>query len=365
MKIEKTNWCNIESNFENGSLIIGNGTSIAIHHSFDYTGLYEESIKQKLISKEVSDIFTLFSTKNFEVILKHLGRAASITELLGEVKTNQTISQKYNEVREALYQIVHRIHPPIISEESFNTFFSKKNLEKKVLFLEKFRTIICLNYDLILYWIMNWSRLTYKTRKDNNEMDAFKVIFKDCFIKCDEKMIFHPDYKILYDSIDERKVSLVFYPHGNIILANDLQDDIPIKILDSSNLLETINSKWASKVFSPLIVCEGETKSKIEAIESNPYTNLVFHAVLPNLHRENKNITILGWSLDKSDQHILRQILRNKPESLAISYYSSANESYLMNRIESTWKGLFTNKETRKLSVNFPIVYLFPARDVW
>ncbi len=368
MNIKIVGWEEIKKYFEDGSLILGNGSSIEIYSKFDYRDLFKEAEKFGRISTEASQIFTEFKSNNFEYILKHLANAAKITAMLNEKSAHGKIINKYDEVRKALYQTVKATHPEIHNIGEFSSFFDKKEFENKVIFLQNFRTIISLNYDVILYWIMIWSMKKYYAIKKTGGTTAVNVFFKDCFyIKDDleDRLLLTPFYEELRTNKDDnRKVSLVFYPHGNIILANDT-DNVPIKIKieEGNNLLTTIDTKWSTRELTPIIICEGKTEAKLKSIEANSYTSLVFYGVLPSLPSD--NIVILGWSLDDSDQHILRQILRNKPTKIAISYHKEPNEALIKTKIKSTWDGLFTIKETANLSVQYPHVYLFPASDVW
>src|SRR5437870_2670223 len=92
---------NIRSNFINGNLIIGNGASIEIHHDFDYRALHSEAVNRGFITGNASDIFSQFSTTNFEIVLKHLARSAIICQLLNETSAHVNISSKYQEIRDA------------------------------------------------------------------------------------------------------------------------------------------------------------------------------------------------------------------------------------------------------------------------
>jgi hypothetical protein len=353
MNIFVSSWDSIKSSFINGSLIIGNGASIEIHSAFDYRILHIEAVKRQLITSIASNIFSQFSTTNFEIVLKHLARSSTICQLLNETSAHVNISSKYQEIRNALYLAIHSIHPNISNQASFQNFSTTKALESKVLFLENFRTIISLNYDVILYWMIMWAMKNYSAAKKTHSASKFNVFFKDCFAVTDEKhdgLLLDPNPTHLRENIqDSRTVTLIFYAHGNLVLANDVDDGVPFKIKANYNLLETINEKWISGKVTPLIVCEGDTESKLKSIESNPYTSFVFHGILPNI--SSANITILGWSLDKSDQHILRQILRNQPRKIAISYHNSPDQASIQKRIQSTWDGMYTDKNTGKLSV--------------
>lgn len=98
-------------------------------------------------------------------------------------------------------------------------------------FLEKFDTIFSLNYDLLLYWAILLR---------NEELKYSR--FKDCFIKGE----FENDYLYLRNPRNSSpKVTLVFYPHGNLALVTD-PFGIVSKICQNTHnkLLDAILENW-------------------------------------------------------------------------------------------------------------------------
>ena len=77
-------------------------------------------------------------------------------------------------------------------------------------FMKRFETVLSLNYDLLVYWAM---------LKGNDEYGNW---FKDGFI---DEGRFDNDYEVLREPLGAERATLVFYPHGNLILATDLIGD--------------------------------------------------------------------------------------------------------------------------------------------
>lgn len=299
-------WNDIKSEFKDGSLLIGNGASIEVCNKFAYKNLFEEAKRQKFITDEVNKLFEKFNTENFELILKHLSRASIVTKILGNNAACKTIDLNYKHIKIALQKTICSIHPEIKDKEKFDKFSDDGNFRDKIVFLKSFRTIYNLNYDVILYWVLLWADWQHSTNKKDKIYD---VKFKDCFISNKKKNIldFENKYERFRESLDDREVTLVFYPHGNIILANNSETDefCKIKADDKQNLLKTIYKKWDDNYLTPLIICEGSSDEKHKAILKNSYTNLIFENILPSAECElNRTMVFLGWSLDKSDQHI-------------------------------------------------------------
>lgn len=72
MNIKIQKWADIKKNYERGTILLGNGSSIAIHSGFDYPSLLELAREKSLISSEIENIFRYFSTEDFELILRML-----------------------------------------------------------------------------------------------------------------------------------------------------------------------------------------------------------------------------------------------------------------------------------------------------
>lgn len=115
------------------------------------------------------------------------------------------------------------------------------------------RTIVSLNYDLILHSIRMYGN------------DAIKDghVFKDGF--SDDGVIFNrwdylkdPYYKSSY----EKEVTRAFYQHGNLSIfrfANGIERKVKRKF--NSDLLETIEENWTDQSI-PIFVAEGTSDKK-------------------------------------------------------------------------------------------------------
>lgn len=317
MEFEIYQWKDIESEFNDSTLLIGNGSSVALDGNFSYKTLKKYAENKESFNDDVLELFEEFDTDDFELILRLVWHATVINEKLG-VRDKKT-KRAYENVREALINTVRDIHSSYdVVENSLPYLYG---------FTKKFRTIISLNYDLIMYWILMYG---------NRQTDGHK--FKDCFVNGS----FRRDWYELRNRLKEKENTLVFYPHGNLCLARNILDE-EIKIeANGVNLLNTILEKWNSEEVIPLFISEGTKEKKLKAIETSAYLSIVYHEVLPEILNFYKpptdkyfdNLVIYGWSLGKHDEHILKQILnpmnkksRNiKRNRLAISIYEPTQE---------------------------------------
>lgn len=346
-------WNEIKNKYQD-SLILGNGSSIAINEKFKYESLYEKAKEMKLIDNELKTLFERFSTHDFESILHKLLQAWTVNQSLSI--DNQQIAIAYNSCRSALIEIIQKIHPQYNEIED-------NVLDKTAIFLNNFKRIITLNYDLILYWSIYRGNLP---RYDSNgNILEEGNLFKDGFIdKVNGDKCFNHDWGFLEEPHKTRKKSiLIFYLHGNLSLANLIKDkiyELDVKITSPDNThLEAIFEKWKSENYSPLFVCEGEEKNKLTSIKNSNYLSIVYYDVLS---RVGDSIAFYGFNFNEQDNHIISRlgdISRKYPiRNIAISVYRDGSEENYMQRVSQ----LVNNKIGRNIEVDF---FDSRSKDCW
>lgn len=290
--IEK--WSDISDRFD-GSLLLGNGASIGIDGSFSYSSLKQHAIDNGLLTHHVEQLFSHFETDDFELILRLVWQANRVNLAL-EIADNATRSA-YEHVRECLIQAVRSIHPEYHAvEEQFSDIAT---------FLSSFKTVLSLNYDLSLYWV-----IMYANREFNGHS------FKDCFLHGE----FDEYWQRFRESISrwDRRNTLVFYPHGSLVLArNVVEEEVKLEA-GSGDLLHAILRQWESGNYIPLFVSEGTSSQKVKAIHNSHYLNTVYREVLPKV---GNNITIYGWGFGEHDVHILSRIAESNVTRIAVSVF--------------------------------------------
>lgn len=292
-------WNDIQDEF-NDTILLGNGASIAIDNRFRYKSLLTEARKKRLISKEIESLFDYFRTQDFEFILSRVWHTYHINKAL-KIKDKITLTA-YNQIRDALIRVIHDIHPEYADIERYLSPIST--------FLSKFKTVLSLNYDLIIYWAMLYSNERYK-----------RIKFKDCF----QKSRFNYDWEEYRKPISgAKKTTLVFYPHGNLILANLIDgSEKKLKKGRIKNLLDQIIEFWNSKSYTPLFVSEGDSEQKLIAIRRSSYLDIVYNSILPSVEN---SIVIYGCSLDGNDDHIIESIFSSSIEKVAVSVYTGSDD---------------------------------------
>lgn len=278
------------------TLLLGNGASIALHNEFSYSTLHGVADAKGLLPT-TAPIFAKIGTTDFEHVLLACWYAEQVNMALGT--TSAGISAAYAEVRAALIDAVHTVHPEHADIAA--------DLVRVASFSSTFQTVVSLNYDLTLYWAM----LLFNAAKGS--------WFKDAFHHGE----FQRDWEYLREPYGHAVgATLVFFPHGCLSLARDHIGDetkIAAPTLATGDLLETITRKWSSGHYVPVFVSEGTSKEKVAAIRRSHYLTNVYEQVLPEL---GEGLVVYGWSFDERDQHILDAISANPPKRMAVSVYT-------------------------------------------
>lgn len=277
-------------------LLIGNGGSIALHEGFGYTSLYDEAVKtgRLAVSQPLFEKVGDKVTTNFEQILQLLHYGIIAQELLEGDASKMRVA--HDEIRTALIWAVKETHCDRKSVEERLRFVSK--------FVQKFRTVVTFNYDLTLYWAILAA---------NNEIGVW---FKDCFI---ERGQFRDDWSSLRKPLRADGTTLLFYGHGNLILARDkFGEEIKIAA-EGGDLLSKITSKWENEGYSPLFITEGTAPQKLKAIRRSKYLSIVYNEVLTSF--EGKDVVVYGLSFQRNDRHILEALKKGPPKTVAVSIY--------------------------------------------
>lgn len=141
-RIDIDTWANISAEGWS-SLLLGNGASIAIHKEFSYPTLHSVADAKWLLAT-TAPIFAKLGTTDFEHVLLACWYAEHVNVALGTPSAD--ISAAYAEVRKALIEAVHSMHPVHADVAA--------DLQRAGTFASSFPTGVSLNYDLTLYWAM-------------------------------------------------------------------------------------------------------------------------------------------------------------------------------------------------------------------
>ena len=305
-------WEKIKNHFTD-NLLLGNGASIAVHAGFSYQSLYQAASEAKFLDENLKALFASFKTTDFEHVLKLLSETNRVNSIVG-IKDDIT-ARSYQKLRGALVKTIHSVHPQYDDVKQY--------LSPMADFMKHFHTALSLNYDLLVYWAMLVGN------------DKYGPHFKDCFPYRE----FENDFGYLYEPQPPATgATLVFYPHGNLVLATKpFEAESKLSRSKEDCLLDTIISKWGLEEYTPLFVSEGDTDQKIRTLERNGYLNVVYNSVLANLE---ESLVIYGWSFDLQDTHILKALARTELQRVAISVHTTEKD-------REDWESFCTMVELR------------------
>lgn len=332
--IELKDWQDISDDFKD-TLILGNGASIAVHGEFSYKSLRDAALERGYITDEVQKVFDHLGTEDFELVLNMLWHAENVNRALGVEET--ITKQAYNDVKEALVQSVREIHCGYEKVEPY--------LPAIYDFMGSFDTVLSLNYDLIVYWTM---------LAGNAQHGPYR--FKDCFT---DGVHLDPNWERLREPLGTSETTLVFYPHGNLVLTSSPTegDRKVVRTDELEQLLERILQAWEAGIGFPLFVSEGEWRQKLRAIQRSGYLSTVYSSIMSDL---GDTVAIYGWALADNDQHILNRLLRIKKEAVAVSVHTPT-----AGDIERYCRGLKDSIEdaATRMGVRKPEILFFDAES--
>lgn len=289
-----TEWNQIAAHYNRGTVLLGNGASIAVSPSFAYGSLLDHAQKNGLLSADVNALFASFGTHDFELILRLVWQALNVNRSL-HIPDDRT-HQAYLNVRDCLIQAVRSVHP---TYEQVNP-----QLPSMYQFLKGFDTVLSLNYDLLVYWTM-----TYGLDIPDGHL------FKDCFVGNGS---FDDAWWRFRELFRERTNTLVFYPHGSLALCrNSVEHEFKIHN-GGAGLLEAILREWQSERVVPLFVSEGTMPQKVSAIQNSYYLSTVYREVLTS---RRATLTLYGWGIGEHDRHLLRRMQGTGIQRVAVSVF--------------------------------------------
>ncbi|ENO97552.1 hypothetical protein C667_08383 [Thauera phenylacetica B4P] len=290
------------------TILLGNGASISVSPSFSYGSLLQHAAERNLLSDDTRRLFEFFRTNDFELVLRIVWQALNVNRSL-RIPDERTHAA-YVGLRDCLIQTVRDIHPEHGAVSA--------HLPSIYQFLKRFRTVISLNYDLVVYWA-----LTYGLDIDDQHA------FKDCFVRGG---VLDDDWKRFRQPIrGDRSTSLVFYAHGSLVLCRNLVErERKIHNLQDG-LLEAVLQRWQNGEVVPLFVSEGTWQQKVSSIQNSYYLSTVYREVLKS---QRDTLVVYGWGFGDQDIHLLKRMKGTGINRVAVSVFRG-NQPYC-NRVFQT-----------------------------
>ncbi|MDO3442333.1 DUF4917 family protein [Agrobacterium sp. V1] len=291
------------------NLLLGNGFSIgAFPEKFSYQNIFRNAdfSGHELIRK----VFERLDTHDFEKVISYLSDMQKTQDIFGNSSTD--FGKEIEFLKEILIKTISASHPDRPDAIDIDKY--KKAGE----FLQFFRKtkkewtggkIFTLNYDLLLYWIINKVGIT----KECN--DGFTSS-----PDTDEYLIWSGEYSAHFADI--------WFLHGALHIF-DADTSIKKNAWNRTDvgLIDQTRTALDNDYF-PIFVTEGTSAEKKEKILHNPYLYTGFRQFSTEMsqssdknNKEKACLVIYGHSLDDSDNHILEAIHKGKVKSVYVSIY--------------------------------------------
>jgi len=320
-------------------LLLGNGFSISCRpDAFNYGALLDEATFNTAHG-DVRAVFELLGTTDFERVIELLRLAGDLTDRYEPgAGLGEKLRHDAQAVREALAVTLAARHPDLPFD------IDQVEYEAVRKFLQHFRKIYTLNYDMLLYWaVMQDLEPEVPTNdgfRNGNDPGADYVIWEPYLDYGEQRLFFLHGGLHLYDSGHE--ISKITWSRTGVPLVDQIREAL------------------AGERY-PLIVTEGTSQEKEAKVLHNAYLN---HAIR-SFAKIQKTIFIHGHSLAANDRHIFRRIEEGKLERVYISLYGDP-ESQANREVVVRGQQLATNRTAfdhrRPLTVEF---YDAESAHVW
>lgn len=305
-------WSEIEDDFRNADIFLGNGFSININPALNYRSLFGKFLSDLQPDDQI--LFRKFGTTNFEEIQTMLSNAAEVNAIFGH--EFGSINEARYRLKSGLIKSINVLHPPF-SQIDPRTIFQ---LSQK---LDWFGNIYTTNYDTFLYHIV-------LTTLDRARKEKSVTPIQDFFRSEDSSLVFIEHARPGFRSI--------YYLHGALFITTDGLAVRKIKRGNKSDELMDLVRLQIHTGHLPLFVSEGTSLQKQIAIDKNNYLAFCQRA----FRTAGNRMVIHGFSFSNADDH-LRSVF-NLDHQLAIGIYmadpNKANISHNIKRIEAKLSGL-------------------------
>lgn len=274
-------------------ILIGNGFSINLCDRLRYNSLCE--LFSKNASTETLAMFKEFNTTNFEVVLEGLSNAQIVNKVLNIQQP--VISKLKEELKTGLISTIQATHP---RASEINDHL----LRSLAFELSSFGNIYTTNYDVFLYKII----LANNSLVEQN-LEDFEE-FADGFYEE------HSKGKLAFGDFDYMPRNLI-YLHGALFFFNP--NGVTVKLTRLDDGIEYVNliKKYLDNDQFPVYVAEGNSDSKLEAINNNYYLRMAYS----KFKNRTDDLATYGFSFSKSDKHIIGAINMSKTKNIIASIY--------------------------------------------
>ncbi len=323
-------------------LLLGNGFSIAYDSAiFSYNALHD--FIKKLDDKDLSKIFGVIETRNFEVIMQYLDNfSALIVAFGGAPKLKKKVDAASAKLKKSLLEAVKTLHPehvfkvPEEQSEACSRFLKQ--------FLDAGGCIYSTNYDLLLYWVLMRNSIVNHVDGCGRELEN-----PDEFLEPEEQIWSELTWG------KHRDEQNVFYLHGALPFFDNGVAVIKEEYDEYNYLLEKISARMERGEY-PIFVTAGDGRQKLTHIMHNQYLTYCYES----LCEIEGSLVTFGFNFGRYDEHIIEAINR-----------AAKHGTKAPDKLWSLYIGVYSNKDRKhieQIASKFKCkVHLFDAKtaNVW
>ena len=299
-------------------VLLGNGFSRACRNNiFAYEALFERADFTNMPLAQQA--FQALNTTDFERVMNALRMAALLVPVYAadnpELAT--ILNTEADALREVLASAIAQNHPERPSDIADEQYAACR------VFLNNFKSVYTLNYDLLLYWAIM-----------QREVGQALSLGDDGFRTPDGG---EAEY-VTWD-VEKTDAQDVFYLHGALHLYDAGSELKKFTWVNTGIcLIEQVREALAENMF-PLIVAEGSSQEKMTRIQHSNYLGRGYRSFA----KITGSLLVYGFAMSQNDEHWLRLIDRNrKLRKLFVGIYgtveSQANQELIArcNQIGTT-----------------------------
>jgi len=282
-------------------LLLGNGFSIACDPSiFTYRSLYEQAQETHFLRiPEAVQMFEVFDTKDFEVVIRALDDAAKTLPVFDPAMqhiANKMESQS-SELKTALVCAIADNHPDVPNHIADEKFWACRRFLSHFLNADNDGKVYTLNYDLLLYWA---------ALHDDPPFSApLTLTINDGFGR--DGLDDAPDY-VTWQGETNARDQRIHYLHGAIHLFDSGSDLKKYTWRNNGVPILTQARVAMEQDMFPLFVAEGSSEQKLSKIKHSAYLYHSYKSFSSQMEQKGQALFIFGHSFSKNDDHVLRKI---------------------------------------------------------
>jgi Domain of unknown function (DUF4917) len=268
-------------------VLLGNGFSRACRNDiFAYEALFTRADFRNLPNAQLA--FAALNTTDFEKVMNALRMAALLIPVYAPTSPALAVllNNEAEALREVLASAIAQNHPERPSDIHNEQYAACRS------FLNNFKSVYTLNYDLLLYWTIM-----------QRDVGQHLTVGDDGFRTPDEGEAEYVTWDV--EKTDDQDV---FYLHGALHLYDAGSELKKFTWVNTGvRLIEQVREALELNMF-PLIVAEGSSQEKMARVQHSNYLGRGYRSFA----KITGSLYIYGFAMSQNDEHWLRLIDRNR-----------------------------------------------------